>query len=53
MEYNSQDKKRALKAATGSFLGFLASAFMKFMVCMLFLGGFLYVTWQNAGKLFG
>jgi uncharacterized protein YqgC (DUF456 family) len=51
--YNSQDKKRALKAATGSLLGFLASTFMKFMICMLFLGTFIYVTWQNSVKLFG
>lgn len=50
--YNSQDKKRALKAATGSFLGFLASAFMKFIVCMLFLGMFLYVAWNNRELLF-
>jgi uncharacterized protein YqgC (DUF456 family) len=46
MIYNTQDKKRALKAATGSFLGFLASTFMKFMVCMLFLGTFVYVAWN-------
>jgi uncharacterized protein YqgC (DUF456 family) len=50
--YNSQDKKRALKAATGSLLGFLASAFVKFMVCILFLGTFLYVVFQNSEKLF-
>ncbi|WP_394758009.1 DUF456 domain-containing protein [Flavobacterium sp.] len=52
MIYNSQDKKRALKAATGSFLGFLASAFMKFMVCMLFLGTFLYVAWDYRKSFF-
>ena len=46
MIYNTQDKKRALKAATGSFLGFLASTFMKFMVCMIFLGTFVYVAWN-------
>jgi len=49
--YNKQDHKRALKAATGSFLGFLASAFMKFVVCMVFLGVFLYVTWEYRSVL--
>ena len=50
--YDKQDKKRAFKAATGSFLGFLASSFMKFVVCLIFLGTFLYIVWQNSGKLF-
>lgn len=35
--YKRDDSKRALKAATGSFIGFLASTFMKFVVCMAFL----------------
>ncbi|MGH2664539.1 DUF456 domain-containing protein [Flavobacterium sp.] len=52
MLYNSQDKKRALKAATGSFLGFLVSSFMKFLICMLFLGTFVYVSWSNRALLF-
>ena len=42
--YNSQDKKGALKAAFGAFLGFLVSSFMKFMVCFSFLLVFLYVA---------
>lgn len=45
--YNSTDHKRALKAATGSFIGFLASTFMKFVVCMMMLGLFIMVAWQN------
>jgi uncharacterized protein YqgC (DUF456 family) len=44
--YNSTDHKRALKAATGSFIGFLASSFMKFVVCMGFLGLFVWIAWQ-------
>ena len=43
MIYNSKDKNRALKAATGSFLGFLASTFMKFIVCVGFFGLFLII----------
>jgi uncharacterized protein YqgC (DUF456 family) len=45
--YNSTDHKRALKAATGSFVGFLVSSFMKFVVCMVFLGLFLAVAWRH------
>ncbi|NBL64643.1 DUF456 family protein [Flavobacterium sp. NST-5] len=46
MMFDSKDQKRALKAATGSFMGFLASAFMKFVVCMAFLGLFMYKVWD-------
>lgn len=35
--YNSKDKKGALKAAFGAFIGFLVSSFMKFMLCLSFL----------------
>jgi len=45
--YNSTDHKRALKAATGSFVGFLVSTFMKFVVCMIFLGLFIAVAWRH------
>jgi uncharacterized protein YqgC (DUF456 family) len=41
-----------LKAATGSLLGFLASSFMKFVVCMMYLGLFLWIVWQNSLALF-
>lgn len=49
--YDQKDHKRALKAATGSFLGFLASAFMKFVVCMIFFGTFIYVAWEYRSVL--
>ena len=45
--YNSQDKKGALKAAFGAFLGFLVSSFMKFMLCFSFLILFLFVAIKN------
>lgn len=48
--YNSTDHKRALKAATGSFIGFLVSSFMKFVVCMIFLGLFIAVAWSYRGS---
>ena len=47
--YNSTDHKRALKAATGSLIGFLASSFMKFVVCMIFFGIFIAIAWQHRG----
>ena len=50
--YNSKDGRRALKAAIGSFLGFLASTFMKFMICMIYLGLFVWIVWNNRGPLF-
>ena len=52
MIYNSTDHKRALKAATGSFIGFLASSFMKFVVCMGFLGLFAWIVWDYRKLLF-
>ena len=47
--YNSQEKGRAFKAATGSFIGFLAGTFMKLLVSLLFFGLFLVLVWQNRG----
>ena len=52
MIYNSTDHKRALKAATGSFIGFLASSFIKFVICMIFFGLFISIVWQNRLVLF-
>jgi uncharacterized protein YqgC (DUF456 family) len=50
--YNSKDHKRALKAATGSFIGFLVSSFMKFVVCMMYFGLFVWIVWQHRVGLF-
>ena len=50
--YNSKNHNRALKAATGSFIGFLASSFMKFVVCMMYLGFFVWLVWKNKSGLF-
>lgn len=50
--YNSKDHNRALKAATGSFIGFLASSFMKFVVCMMYLGMFIWLLWQYKSEFF-
>lgn len=50
--YDSKNHRRALKAATGSLLGFLASSFINFMFCIIFLGIFLRVTWEYRNILF-
>ena len=50
--YNSNEGKGAFKAATGSFLGFLAGTFIKFLVSLLFLGVFFVVVWQNRAVWF-
>jgi uncharacterized protein len=50
--YDNKNHKRALKAATGSLLGFLASSFVNFVACMMFLGLFLWIVWQNSSVLF-
>lgn len=46
------DFARALKAAFGSFLGFLASTTLKIIVSLLFLGLFIQQTLSNWDKLF-
>lgn len=45
--YNAQDKNRALKAAFGSFLGLLASTFMKVLFCFILLGIYLVIFLSN------
>jgi hypothetical protein len=50
--YDFKDHNRALKAATGSFVGFLASSFMKFVVCVMYLGLFVWIVWQYKSDLF-
>ena len=49
--FNPKDHNRAIKAATGSLLGFLASTFIQFLVCILFLGLFITIVWQNSASL--
>ena len=44
--------KIALRAAFGSFMGFLASTFMKFFVALIYLGVFVYLCFKYQSILF-
>lgn len=50
--YDFKDHNRALKAAAGSFVGFLASSFMKFVICVMYLGLFVWIVWNYKSELF-
>lgn len=50
--YDYKDHNRALKAATGSFFGFLASSFMKFVVCVVYFGLFIWIMWPYKSNFF-
>ena len=50
--YDRKNHHRALKAATGSLLGFLASSFVSFLFAVIYLGIFISIVWQNRQLLF-
>ena len=50
--FDSKDTSRALKASFGSFLGFLTSTFLKFIVASIFLGLFIVKVFEFKEALF-
>lgn len=45
--YNINNPKGALKAAIGSFIGFLTSTFISVMVSLIYFAIFIYLFWKN------
>ncbi|WP_130735786.1 DUF456 domain-containing protein [Flavobacterium sp. J27] len=50
--YDKKNHNRALKAATGSFFGFVASTFMKFLISIIYFGLFFVIVWKNSNVYF-
>ena len=47
LAFNNTESSQAFKAATGSFIGFLTSTFIKFITTVTFFGLFLYQVYKH------
>lgn len=50
--FDAKNIHHALRVATGSVLGILASSFIQFMLCMIYLGIFISIAWEYRTPLF-
>ncbi|MBC5863837.1 DUF456 domain-containing protein [Flavobacterium turcicum] len=50
--YDSKNQQRAVKAAVGSLVGFLASSFIQFVFGCMCLSIYLWLVWENRVALF-
>ena len=50
--YDKKDTKRAMKASFGAFVGFLASATIKFSIATVYIILFLKTFWEYKGEFF-
>jgi len=50
--YDQRDSKKAIQSALGSFLGFLFSTGIKFIVSIIYTGLFLSICWEHKSTLF-
>ena len=50
--FDTKNVEQALKAATGSVLGILASSFIQFMLCVIYFGIFISIVWEYRALLF-
>ena len=49
---NEKNSGKALKAAFGSFIGFLTSSFLKFIAAVIFTGLYISIFWEYKGAFF-
>ena len=49
---HEKNSKKALKAAFGSFIGFLTSAFLKFIAAVIFTGLYVSIFWEYKAAFF-
>lgn len=52
MLYDSKDSDRAIKAAFGSFIGFLFSTGLKFLVSLIYFGLYISIFWKYKSAIF-
>ena len=50
--YDSNDSKRAFRAAYGSFIGFLFSTGLKFIIGLIYFGLYISIAWDYKSVLF-